>query len=76
MNYSDYEVNILNLCDNEDDYNILLSLFDNNSNIDDIENTYNYISNLKTFINNNKKFININSCRTKYKDKTKINLII
>lgn len=53
MEYCDYSVNILNLCNNEDEYNILLSLFNNNSDINDIDNTYEYIMNLKTFINNN-----------------------
>ena len=47
MEYFDYCVNVIKLSKNEEDYIQLINLFDSNSNIDDIENTYEYIYQLK-----------------------------
>lgn len=47
MEYFDYCINVIKLSKNEDEYNRLINIFDENSNIYDIENTYDYIYELK-----------------------------
>lgn len=47
MEYSDFCVNVIKLANNEIEYNQLINIFDENSDIYDIENTYDYIYELK-----------------------------
>lgn len=53
MEYSDFCVNVIKLANNEIEYNQLINIFDENSDIFDIENTYDYIYELKNKYHSN-----------------------
>jgi len=50
MEYSDYCINVIKLANNEDEYKILINIFNKNSDIYIIDDTYDYICYLKTLI--------------------------
>ena len=69
MEYFDWKFNINNFCENEEDYYKLVSLFNENSNIEDMEYVYNYIYSLKTKLIKQNKNDDINVLnRDKYKN--------
>jgi hypothetical protein len=47
MEYIDYCFNVIKLADNEDEYQILINIFNENSDIYIIDDTYDYIYKLK-----------------------------
>ena len=53
MEYFDYCINVIKLANNETEYNQLINIFDENSDIYEIEDTYDYIYELKNKYNSN-----------------------
>jgi hypothetical protein len=51
MEYSDFCINVIKLANNEIEYNQLINIFDENSDINEIEDTYDYIYELKNKYN-------------------------